>query len=86
MSVTSLPGDPVALAAHGNALAAVWHAGPPTEDRTQTLDYAVFELAPLTQASAGRLPLSAGAALTWLGFGEAGQLAAYDTAVRTRVR
>ena len=86
MSVTSLPGDPVALAAHGNALAAVWHAGPPTEDGTQTLDYAVFELAPLTQASAGRLPLSAGAALAWLGFGEAGQLAAYDTAVRTRAR
>lgn len=84
MSVTSLPGDPVALAAYGNKLAVVWHAGWPTVDGSQTLHYAVFELALLTQASAGHLPLSAGATLAWLGFGEAGQLAAYDTAVRTR--
>ena len=33
------------------------------------------------QVTAGRLPLTAGATLTWLGFSDRGTLAAYDSEV-----
>ncbi|KAK9837086.1 hypothetical protein WJX81_001820 [Elliptochloris bilobata] len=86
MSVISLPGAPVALAVQGNVLAAVWHAGLPAGDGSQALEYTLYEFAPLTQAASGRVPLGTGAALAWLGFGEAGELAAYDTAAVLRMR
>ena len=72
----------MALASQGDALAAVWHAGAPVEDGSQVLGWAVYELATLSQTAAGRLPLSAGAGIAWLGFGEDGELVAYDTAAR----
>ena len=72
----------MALALQGDALAAVWHASAPAEDGSQVLDWAVYELATLSQTAAGCLPLSAGAGIAWLGFGEDGELVAYDTAAR----
>ena len=72
----------MALASQGDLLAAVWHAGAPVEDGSQVLDWAVYELATLSQTAAGRLPLSAGAGIAWLGIGEDGELVAYDTAAR----
>ena len=41
----TLPGAPVALAARGHQLAAVWHGGPPTAAGDQCLHYALYDVA-----------------------------------------
>ena len=81
LSVTSLPGRPVALAAAGDLLAAVWHAGMPAADKDQCLHYSVLSMASQALEHSGPLCLSAGASLQWLGFSEEGMLAAYDSKV-----
>ena len=70
----------MALAAKGQNLALVWHKGV-CQGRDQNLGVAVWDMAEQTQAWSGSLPLSPGATLTWLGFSEAGMLAAYDSQV-----
>ena len=45
LHVLTLPGAPVALAAHGHLLAAVWHAGPPTATGDQCLLYVLHDVA-----------------------------------------
>jgi chromosome transmission fidelity protein 4 len=82
----SLPGAPVALAARGHQLAAVWHGGPPTAAGDQCLHYALFDVAEQRQAHSGPLPLSPGSTLAWLGFTEEGLLAANDSAGELRLR
>lgn len=64
----SLAGPPVALAAHGHLLAAVWHAAAPTPSGDQQLAYAIYDVAEQREVAAGALPLSPGATLAWLGF------------------
>ncbi len=86
MLITSLPGAPVALAMQGAALAAVWHAAAPDAAGGQILDCAVCDLAVRAKVAGGRMPLSAGAGLAWLGFGEDGELLAYDTQARAGAR
>ena len=81
LSVTSLPGQPVALAAQGDQLAAVWHAGMPAADRDQCLHCSVLGVGAQAALHSGPLCLSAGASLQWLGFSEEGMLAAYDSKV-----
>lgn len=81
LSVASLPGRPVALAAQGDQLAAVWHAGMPAAAGDQCLAYSVLGVGAQALAHAGPLALSAGASLQWLGFSEEGLLAAYDSKV-----
>ena len=81
MSVSSLPGRPVAVAAQGTLLAAVWHAGMPAAEGDQCLAYCVCDMATQASLHSGPLPLSAGTSLTWLGFSEEGLLAAYDSKV-----
>ena len=71
----------MALIAEGRNLALVWHKGV-CQGRDQNLGVAVWDMAEHTQAWSGSLPLSPGATLTWLGFSEAGMLAAYDSQVR----
>ena len=63
--VFRLEGTPVALAARGHQLAAVWHAGRPSPAGTQVLEYVVFDVAEQRRSSGGALPLSPGATLTW---------------------
>ena len=41
----TLAGAPVALAAHGHQLAAVWHAAAPTASGDQCLQYALYDVA-----------------------------------------
>lgn len=81
-----LPGAPVALAASGHSLAAVWHGGPPTAGGDQCLQYALYDVAEQRQLHAGPLPLCPGASLAWLGFTEEGQLASYDSHGELRLR
>jgi len=70
----------------GAALAAVWHAAAPDAAGGQILDCAVCDLAVRAKVAGGRMPLSAGAGLAWLGFGEDGELLAYDTQARAGAR
>jgi chromosome transmission fidelity protein 4 len=82
----TLPGAPVALAAAGGALAAVWHAGPPhAEGEAQNLAFAVYDVPSQSRVAAGPLLLSERSTLTWLGFTADGLLAAADSAGVLRV-
>jgi hypothetical protein len=45
----------------------------------QILEFLTFDMRKKRQTQAGRLPLSPGATLTWLGFSEAGCLSTYDS-------
>ena len=70
----------MAMAAEGSYLALVWHKGV-CQGRDQTLGVAVWDMAEQTQTWSSALPLSPSSTLTWLGFSEAGLLAAYDSQV-----
>ncbi|KAL4439932.1 hypothetical protein ABPG75_002933 [Micractinium tetrahymenae] len=82
----SLAGAPVALAARGHQVAAVWHAAAPTASGDQCLQYALYDVAEQRQLHAGPLPLSPRATLAWLGFTQEGLLAAYDSEGELRLR
>ncbi|KAK9809234.1 hypothetical protein WJX72_011841 [[Myrmecia] bisecta] len=84
--LVSLAGAPVALAAQGHWLAVVWHAASPSPQAEQRLQYAVHDVSEQQQVHAGMLPVSLAATLTWLGFSEAGLLAAYDSQGVMRLR
>lgn len=47
----------------------------------QMLEFRVFNIPNGTQPIRGRLPLTPGSHLTWLGFTEDGQLSSYDSKV-----
>lgn len=85
IGVLSMEGPAVALTARGHSLALVWHSAHP-QGKQQHLSAAVWDLAEQTQVAAGRLPLAPGSVLTWLGFTDAGALAAYDSEGVMRVR
>ncbi|PSC69197.1 WD repeat and HMG-box DNA-binding 1 isoform B [Micractinium conductrix] len=84
--ITTLPGQPVTLAARGHQLAAVWHGAAPTPAGDQCLHYSLYDVAEQRQLHAGPLPLSPGSTLSWVGFSEEGLLAAYDSEQELRVR
>lgn len=82
LSVTSIPGRIVALAAHENMVALAWHAGMPTQDGGQSLAYSVYRVDVQGLMQAGTLSVSPKTSLAWFGFSEEGMLASYDTTVR----
>lgn len=87
-AVVSLAGAPVALAARGSKVAAVWHAAAPLgshKNPEQQLAYSIFDVDSQTAASQGCLPITPGAQLTWLGFSDEGALASGDSAGVIRV-
>ncbi|CAK9855766.1 unnamed protein product [Sphagnum jensenii] len=77
--VLSLSGPVVALAGHEHQLAVVIHASNPLASGDQILEFLALDMRKKRQTQAGRLPLSPGATLTWLGFSEAGCLSTYDS-------
>lgn len=79
--VIAVAGRPVALAAQDDQLALVWHGAMPLADGDQALQYAVYRVSGQSVAHAGPLYLSGLSQLAWLGFSEAGLLAAHDTEV-----
>jgi len=88
LAVLALEGAPVALAAHGQLLAAVHQAGPPSgpPPSEQRLAYSLLDVGLGQRLGGGPLPLSERAQLAWLGFSEEGLLAAADSAGRLRLR
>lgn len=69
LCISSLPGHGVALAARGSLLLAVFRPGaePPADGDDDFLEYRLLDVSTHVQRSAGRLPLSSGARLRWLG-------------------
>lgn len=47
----------------------------------QMLEFRIFNIAQGTQPMKGRLPISPGSHLTWIGYSEEGQLSSYDSKV-----
>ncbi|KAI3431740.1 hypothetical protein D9Q98_004782 [Chlorella vulgaris] len=86
MHLISLAGAPVALAALGHQLVAVWHSAAPTASGDQCLQYMLLDVAEQRQLHGGPLPLSRAASLCWLGFTEEGLMATYDSEGELRLR
>jgi len=63
----------------------VLHASNPLASGDQILEFLALDMRKKRQTQAGRLPLSPGATLTWLGFSEAGCLSTYDSEGDLRV-
>eukprot|EP01018_Ginkgo_biloba_P014897 Gb_40172 [translate_table: standard] len=77
--VLCLDGPVVTAAGHENFLAVATHASNPFLSGEQVLDFALFNVSDKTRNLTGRLPLSPGSHLTWLGFSEEGLLSSYDS-------
>lgn len=84
IAIISLQGPPIALAAHGDELAVVWHSGNGIEGE-QLLSYSVFNVPERCDLASGSLPL-ANADLIWLGYSKSGQLGAFDSSGILRIR
>lgn len=81
IGLQTLHGPVVALAAQGNALAAVWHGGWDMAHENSSLKFAVLDVNYKTQVCSGRLPLGQHSELAWLGFSKEGLLSTWDTEV-----
>ncbi|XP_024366191.1 protein ENHANCER OF LHP1 1 [Physcomitrium patens] len=77
--VTSLGGPVVSLVGNGDRLAVVTHASSPLPSRDQMLEFMLLNVRTQKRLLTGRLPLSPGSTLTWIGFSEAGSLSSYDS-------
>lgn len=82
ISVVSLAGPPVTLAARDNWLAVVWNGSPSPVPGDYSLRFAIYDVNFRVQLQEGHLPLSPASTLVWLGFTESGLLAAFDSEVR----
>lgn len=73
LALLSVPGRSVALAARGPLLLVVtgtFPGGPPADAEDEALDYRLLQVNDRMEWSAGRLPLSPGARLRWVGLSE----------------
>lgn len=71
IGVISVSGEPVTMVARSGCLFVVTRAaglGTPELDQDDALDFRVLEISSRSQRAAGRLPLSPGARLRWIGF------------------
>lgn len=84
-SVLSLEGPVVTMAGHQELLAVVTHAGSPFSCGQQVINFIVFNVSERTKVMEGRLPLSPGSHLAWLGFSDTGFLSSYDSKGLLRV-
>ena len=82
-ALVCIPGNLVALAAHGGYLAVAMHAGRAADANDQAVTLALYDLResarPVKIASVP-LPLSEGATLDWIGFSESATLCTVDSA------
>ncbi|KAJ4843865.1 hypothetical protein Tsubulata_039305 [Turnera subulata] len=77
--ILSLDGPVVTATGFKYQLVVVTHVSDCLPSNDQVLEFRVFDIANGTQPFRGRLPLSPGSCLTWLGFSEEGQLTSYDS-------
>ncbi|XVF54507.1 hypothetical protein PTKIN_Ptkin05aG0185800 [Pterospermum kingtungense] len=85
LQILSLDGPVVAAAGFKDELAAVTHVSDCLPSNEQMLEFRIFNISRGTQPFKGRLPLTPGSYLTWLGFSEEGQLSSYDSKAVLRV-
>lgn len=79
--VVSLDGPVVTASGFGDELVVVTHSSAPLPSNEQMLEFRVFNVSNGTQPVRGRLPLTPGSSLSWLGFSEEGQLSSFDSKV-----
>ncbi|XP_011623322.1 WD repeat and HMG-box DNA-binding protein 1 [Amborella trichopoda] len=77
--ILSLDGPVATAAGLKDELAIVTHASQSLPSGDQMLEVQVFNVANSTKVFEGRLPLTPGSHLTWLGFSEEGFLSSYDS-------
>ncbi|XP_059644815.1 protein ENHANCER OF LHP1 1 [Cornus florida] len=77
--VLSLDGPVVTASGFKDELVVVTHASPSLPSNDQMLEFRMFNVCNGTQPIRGRLPLTPGSCLTWLGFSEEGQLCSFDS-------
>ena len=81
-SILALPGPIVSMAGHGERLMVVWHCGCPISGPSgveQQLEFAVYTLSDSRKLFGGRVAMSPGSELTWVGWTEAGVPATFDS-------
>ncbi|KAH9314433.1 hypothetical protein KI387_023060 [Taxus chinensis] len=84
-SVHCLDGPVITAAGHEDLLVVATHASSPLPSGDQVLGFEVFNVSERTCYLSGRLPISPGSHLTWLGFSEEGLLSSYDSKGNLRV-
>lgn len=77
--VLSLDGPVVTAAGFKDELVIVTHASECLLSNDQMLEFRVFNILEGAQPHKGRLPITPGSHLSWLGFSEEGQLSSYDS-------
>ncbi|XP_047329703.1 protein ENHANCER OF LHP1 1 [Impatiens glandulifera] len=77
--VLSLEGPVVSASGFGDQLMVVTHASPPFSSNDQNLEFRVFNISNATEHVKGKLPLTPGSVLTWIGFSEEGKLCSFDS-------
>ncbi|XP_076947551.1 protein ENHANCER OF LHP1 1-like [Bidens hawaiensis] len=77
--VVSLDGPVVTASGFRDELVVVTHCSPALPSNDQMLKFEVFNVVNGTVPIKGRLPLTPGSCLTWLGFSEEGQLSSFDS-------
>ncbi|KAF3781211.1 WD repeat and HMG-box DNA-binding protein 1 [Nymphaea thermarum] len=77
--VLSVDGPVVATAGHKDELVIVTHASECLPNGDQVLEFNMLDISKRTLITKGRLPLTPGSYLTWLGFSEEGLLSSYDS-------
>lgn len=78
--IFSVDGAIVSMAAHEQFLIVAYHMGPPSGTE-QCLGFILFDVDNRKMLSKGRLPVSPGSELAWIGFSEDGLPATYDSKV-----
>ena len=84
-SVLCLDGPVITAVGHENLLVVATHASSLLPSGDQVLGFEVFRVSGKTRCLSGRLPISPGSHLTWLGFSEEGMLSSYDSEGNLRV-
>ncbi|CAN6446726.1 unnamed protein product [Victoria cruziana] len=77
--VLSVDGPVVSTAGHKDVLVIVTHASECLPNGDQVLEFNVLDISKRSLITKGRLPLTPGSYLTWLGFSEEGLLSSYDS-------
>lgn len=83
--ILSIGGPVVTAASFKDELAVVIHGSDCLPSGDQMLEFTLFNIPKGTQPVRGRLPLTPGSSLTWLGFSEEGHLSSYDSKGVVRV-
>jgi hypothetical protein len=77
--ILMLPGIPVALVGRATILVPVYHSSVPYPDGSQNLSYEILDVATCNLLHKGKLAISMGASLVWIGISAEGILHAADS-------